>query len=644
MTKDAHGRWNRRRTGTVALAAMLGGGLLTSCNGEATPAEEGVAKVQGRLDGLHPVGAIRDPMDMMNNMRATMPPPAGGMPSGIDLTSELPPPGDQMSMGSCVAWAVGYATKSFQERTEEGWSLTPAYHRFSPSWIYNQIDGGVDQGAPVSAAMELLKVKGVDNLEAFPYVDGDFVTQPDLASVERASRFPERSWNTITTSTTQFKNALAGHNAVVISMEVFPDFDTLNTTTNTVYDSSAGSSRGRHAVAIIGFDDSRSAFKFINSWGTSFASGGYGWIGYSFITDSKLALDAYVMNDGSNQIPSSVSATVGAGGNTRVAELSTAGAPVGFQENRTAGNWTSPSFLPVPSGMSKFSSVATAVGSGGTVQVLGVGKDDDLAYLAAWQDTGNGWHGGFILPGQTTRFSMLAAAQGAGALQVLGLGASDKYAYLAAWQTPNDGAWHTGMSLPGQTVAFSALTVGIGVTRIQVLGLGASDKQAYLAAWQDTDGVWKPGFKLPDQSGTVTLLTTGVSSNGLLQVLGLKSDGLPKLVSWQSSDGLWHGGFDLPAGSPALTTLVAGTGNANQLQVVGLKASDGHPQLAGWQDTNGNWHAGSSLPSVNARLADIAFARDGSGNLQLVGTDVDHRSYVVSWQDTVGNWHAGQAL
>ncbi|MCB1167778.1 MAG: hypothetical protein KDK33_16595, partial [Leptospiraceae bacterium] len=39
-----------------------------------------------------------------------------GLPSSTDLSPNMPPVGNQGQQASCVAWAVAYATKSYQEK------------------------------------------------------------------------------------------------------------------------------------------------------------------------------------------------------------------------------------------------------------------------------------------------------------------------------------------------------------------------------------------------------------------------------------------------------------------------------------------------------------------------------------------------
>jgi C1A family cysteine protease len=292
--------WSEKSSIVASLLCLLSGLGGVACSGETSVSDdEGQAVVQQK-DTLHPLGVIKDEPATISANRLVAATPVGALPASVDLSSRIPPAGDQQSMGSCVGWAVGYAAKSFHEAVEEGWSVATTNHRFSPSWIYNQTNGGYDGGTYISTAMNLVASKGVDTISAFPYVDGDFTTQPDAVSMRRAARFPAKSWHTLAVSETEFKKVLAAGNVVVIAIEVLPDFDQLNSTTNTVYDSDTGNSRGRHALAVVGYDDNKRAFHFVNSWGTGFGDQGYAWLAYSFMSNAKLAMDAYVMVDAAN--------------------------------------------------------------------------------------------------------------------------------------------------------------------------------------------------------------------------------------------------------------------------------------------------------------------------------------------------------
>jgi len=253
---------------------------------------------------LHPLGVVRDDPALLSARRVSVSAP-GALPAALDLSAQLPPPGDQQNNFSCVGWAVGYAATSYHQAIQEGWSLSPNSHRSSPSWIWNQLNGGVNQGISVGNALSLVVNKGDDDIADFPHVNGDYTSQPSAASFGRAARFKAGSWASLTVSQANFKNVLASGNPVVIAFEVFPDWDALNNSTNTVYDTinANESSRGGHAVAIVGYDDGLQAFKVLNSWGTTtWGANGYDWIAYSFINNTRLAMDAYVLADAPNSL------------------------------------------------------------------------------------------------------------------------------------------------------------------------------------------------------------------------------------------------------------------------------------------------------------------------------------------------------
>lgn len=220
------------------------------------------------------------------------------LPSSVDLTSKFPTPGNQGNQGSCVAWAVGYALKSSQEITKRGWSKTSNAHLFSPAYIYNQINGGVDSGATISEAMELVVNQGVCSLNYFSYNSSNYTSQPTSIQRAAASLYKAQSWNKIQ-GIDNIKQRLSQGDGVVIGVNVYSDFDNISSS-NQVYDTVSGSSRGGHAICLIGYDNSKQAFKFINSWGTDWGLSGYGWISYNLVNNTTVnhhgAACGYVLN------------------------------------------------------------------------------------------------------------------------------------------------------------------------------------------------------------------------------------------------------------------------------------------------------------------------------------------------------------
>jgi C1A family cysteine protease len=52
---------------------------------------------------------------------------------------------------------------------------------------------------------------------------------------------------------------------------------------------------GGHAVCVIGYDDSKSAFLVRNSWGSRWGWNGNFWLPYAYATNTNLAFDAWAL-------------------------------------------------------------------------------------------------------------------------------------------------------------------------------------------------------------------------------------------------------------------------------------------------------------------------------------------------------------
>lgn len=214
-----------------------------------------------------------------------------GLPSSVDLSSNMPPVGNQGQQASCVAWAVAYAAKSYQEKVERNWQYDspvrggPGQRVFSPAYVYNQINGGNDNGSVIDDAMRVAVQQGIAPWAAMPYNVSDYRRQPPSSARQQATSFKARSYKRIPGHNLDaVKSELASGNPVVFGIPVDDAFYNLG---NRVYDRQNGRTYGGHAMTLVGYDDNKrspngdvGAFKLINSWGTSWGDRGYGWISY----------------------------------------------------------------------------------------------------------------------------------------------------------------------------------------------------------------------------------------------------------------------------------------------------------------------------------------------------------------------------
>lgn len=213
------------------------------------------------------------------------------LPVAVDLSRYFPTPGFQAGLGSCTAWAVGYAARAYYELSAGGDKADPS-NIPSPAYIFNstvQSGARICSGSQVTDALDLLK-KGALSLADAPY-DGMSCTKPSVADRDRAIGFRILKYDAVDPKALdRVKGQLARGDPVVIVIASTPTFEHLRA--EQVYDS-APDATDLHAVTLVGYDDERQAFKLINSWGTWWGNGGFGWISYRAF--AKDVPRAYVM-------------------------------------------------------------------------------------------------------------------------------------------------------------------------------------------------------------------------------------------------------------------------------------------------------------------------------------------------------------
>ncbi|WP_345990001.1 C1 family peptidase [Chryseobacterium sp. Chry.R1] len=212
------------------------------------------------------------------------------LPSSYSIPSSRV--GDQGKEGSCVAWATAYAAASSLELNFKG--ITQSR---SPEYVYNQIKVGTcEQGAYVTAGLNLIKDQGVCSWDEMPYTDDECSTQPNNTQKSAASNHKFTSWATVDkTDIAGVKNLLSMNLPIIIAVNVDQSFYDMGSK-GWVWKSHYGKSYGGHAICVIGYDDNKKAFKVQNSWGSSWGSNGFFWIDYNFFakTFNGAIIESYV--------------------------------------------------------------------------------------------------------------------------------------------------------------------------------------------------------------------------------------------------------------------------------------------------------------------------------------------------------------
>lgn len=219
-------------------------------------------------------------------------------PAAWDLSPMMPPPGNQGQQGSCVAWAVGYAARSYYLKRDLAADVSQAENILSPAFVFNSLRtprGNCTGGTAITAALDLLKSEGGVPLNALPYSASDCYALPSPALLQEFStRFRIKGYDRVEGSNLDdVKGQLYGGNPVIFAIDLPPAFDHYGAASGIIDDAvDSGPSHG-HAMVLVGYDDARQAFRFVNSWGKDWGDQGFGWLSYR--AAAALWLEGYVM-------------------------------------------------------------------------------------------------------------------------------------------------------------------------------------------------------------------------------------------------------------------------------------------------------------------------------------------------------------
>ena len=280
-----------------------------------------IGHLPGQDPDLHPIDGARLPtfqtLSAIASEHWTGLPRGFDLPAEVDLRAYLPPPGDQGKQNACIAFALGYGLKSFQETLARGpipqdsiGVFSPA-HTFSPAFAYNLVKEEIETsdtvclGSFFNDVFSVLVQQGICTWEELPY------DPAPMGCFQRVPKdlMPKAAANTLATplrvdpgNLDQLRFHLARSSPVAFAMSIDTAFK---------YGGVRSGREGRpfswkpacsqpmpgsHAMLVVGYRDADSTFLALNSWGTTWGEGGYARIGYNEFrchgTDAFVAQEA----------------------------------------------------------------------------------------------------------------------------------------------------------------------------------------------------------------------------------------------------------------------------------------------------------------------------------------------------------------
>ncbi len=227
---------------------------------------------------------------------------SGNLPASVNLTNFngknlMPPIGNQGQYGTCVAWATGYAHKGFLERTD-GNTVD-----FSPKYLFWKVpaaDKGADcNGTGFESAFNVMQQFGIATESTVPYTDlGDCSSSTSSSWDANAAGYKIQSFREISKDKTTLKEYLAQGRAISFGAKLGDEFMDASGSGVLNYQSYGYTGQhAYHAMILMGYDDSKNAFRVQNSWGTTWGDNGYIWVDQDYFATDNFCFCAFVADN-----------------------------------------------------------------------------------------------------------------------------------------------------------------------------------------------------------------------------------------------------------------------------------------------------------------------------------------------------------
>lgn len=270
-------------------------------------------------------------------------------PTSVDLRSICSPVEDQGDLGSCTAnmlagmveaneirqyqtgkkalafsapvlptvvvsniAAASDGSYSYLTTVKPGASPTPAPTPPTPSHTFidvsrlfqyyatRKVENTVseDSGATIRDTLKAANKYGVVDEKLWPYDVTKYTTKPAQSIWDAAATHKVTSYHSIADGDlTTMKAMLAAGYLVGFGFSVYSYFMSAQMAKTAILHlpTKSESLEGGHAVALAGYDDATSRVLVRNSWGLGWGLGGYFWMDYAYVQNTKLASDFWVI-------------------------------------------------------------------------------------------------------------------------------------------------------------------------------------------------------------------------------------------------------------------------------------------------------------------------------------------------------------
>lgn len=266
--------------GVVSVSISINGQIVsTGYSYQFTPATDGVYTISATAkDKAGWIGT--NSITVSKKIPVIVVPPPPTLPASVILAN--PPVWNQGGEGSCLAHTLA-AQRSIEQYYKTGAKAYDSSNILSPEFLYNycKVAPSCGSGSAILNSMNFIYNKGICTWASLPYSSQNGCDTSIITSAMKVEALNYKISNYAFSSTdeTTIKTILASGHPLAFTFQMDMNFYT--STPGYIW-KSRGEMMYTHACLIVGYDDTKRAYKGRNSFGTTWSDQGYFWVDYDF--------------------------------------------------------------------------------------------------------------------------------------------------------------------------------------------------------------------------------------------------------------------------------------------------------------------------------------------------------------------------
>ena len=207
---------------------------------------------------------------------------------------------DQGNIESCVPTCIStiYYYLTMKQSNYLNFRISRLYLYYQVRKLYDNVS--TDDGSSIKDCINILHKDGIVPEFLYPYITSKVFNNPS-DFLDRYSRFCKcLGFKNI--SRKEIKQKLLQDHPILCGIKLFDSVysDEVKNTGIIKFSEEYDKILGGHCIILIGFDDDKKHYKFINSWGVSWGDNGFGYLPYDYIKNIKLSNEFYIIKKISN--------------------------------------------------------------------------------------------------------------------------------------------------------------------------------------------------------------------------------------------------------------------------------------------------------------------------------------------------------